>query len=149
MPFTPGTPRPAGAGRKPGTQNAATREAQRIAEEMGVDPLRVLLQLAAADVQGLGLTPYVDGRGQQRNPSVPLDVRVQAAIAAAKHLYPTIKSVDHAVSVGPLDQFMSMTVEERTMRLQHLNAVLADDDEANSSPSEPDMDEQSAHFDIN
>lgn len=123
--FTPGTPKPATSGRRPGTPNRATREAQALAEELGINPFEVLLRFAAGDTEALGLKPYVDGKGRQRDPMVPLDLRMQAAAAATRFLLPQLKSVEVAgAGGGPLDVFLSMGEDALKQRTAELDMAL-------------------------
>lgn len=125
--FTPGTPRPAGAGRKPGTPNRATREARELAEQLGIDPFEVLLRFAAGDTDALGLKPYVDGKGRQREPMVPLDLRMQAAAAASRFLLPQLKAVEMTGANGnPLQVYLDMG--EEALRKRHEELAVALDD---------------------
>lgn len=79
MGFVKGQPRPANAGRKKGTPNKRTFDAHALAESMGVDPLKVLLDLCS-----------------DRDSSI----RLGAAKEAAKYLYYQKKAVE--VSGNPL-----------------------------------------------
>lgn len=123
--YAPGTAKHPNSGRKPGTPNRATREAQALAEELGINPFEVLLRFAAGDTQALGLKPYVDGKGRQREPMVPLDLRMQAAAAATRFLLPQLKSVEVAgAGGGPLDVFMSMGEDAIKQRIAELDMAL-------------------------
>lgn len=73
MGFVKGQPRPANAGRKKGTPNKRTFDAHALAESMGVDPLKVLLDLCS-----------------HRDPSIQLG----AAKEAAKYLYYQKRAVE-------------------------------------------------------
>lgn len=123
--FTPGTPRPANAGRKVGTPNRATREAQALADELGIDPFEVLLLFAAGDAEALGLKPYVDGKGRHREPMVALDLRMQAAIAACRHLLPVLKAVEvTGANGGPIETMMALGEEGLKKRMAELELAL-------------------------
>lgn len=123
--FTPGTPRPANAGRKVGTPNRATREAQALADELDIDPFKVLLLFAAGDTEALGLKPYVDGKGRQRDPMVPLDLRMQAAVAACRHLLPTLRSVEvSGPDGGPIEAMMALGEEGIAKRRAEIEMAL-------------------------
>lgn len=125
--YAPGTTKHPNSGRKPGTPNRATREAQALAEELGINPFEVLLRFAAGDTEALGLKPYVDGKGRQRDPMVPLDLRMQAAAAATRFLLPQLKSVEVAgAGGGPLDVFLSMGEDALNQRMAELNMALDD-----------------------
>lgn len=127
MTFSPGMPRPMGAGRKPGTPNRATMDAKRIAEERGCDPFEVLIMFAAGDAKGLGLKPYKDATGRRVRPYVPLDMRLDAAKAASKFLYPQRKAIEADVN-NYSNPYLSMTAEELRDEMARLNSILADDD---------------------
>lgn len=94
-----GTPKHSNAGRKVGSLNKRTFRAQELAESLGVDPLEVLLRAAKGDWEGLGYkeATYLE---QQANGAyctrerLPMDIRVNAAKAAAPYIYSQNKSVD-------------------------------------------------------
>ncbi|MDP4027004.1 hypothetical protein Q8W71_30915 [Methylobacterium sp. NEAU 140] len=125
MTFTSGVPRPAAAGRKPGTPNRATKAAQAKADELGIDPFVVLLYFAGGRTEELGIKPYVDSKGRQRDPAVPLDLRMQAAAAAARFLLPQLKSTEiTGANGGPLDVFLDMGEEALAKRRAELALAL-------------------------
>lgn len=67
MPFQPGKPRPANAGRRAGTPNKATQTKEQAVAETGLTPLEILLRIARGqniDSQDPGLpgsVPYEIG----------------------------------------------------------------------------------------
>lgn len=125
--FKPGDSRPAGAGRKPGTPNRPTRRAQELADQLGIDPFEVLLRFAAGDTEALGLKSYVDGKGRQRDPMVPLDLRMQAAAAAARFLLPQLKAVEvTGAGGGPVEHFLAMGEDALRKRAEELRLALDD-----------------------
>lgn len=82
-------------GRPKGSQNKVKQLARDIAEEMGVDPLRILLQFAANDWEGLG---YEKGHkltqfGEQD--VISAELRMSAAREAVRYVYPALKSMEH------------------------------------------------------
>jgi hypothetical protein len=118
--FNPGQERPAGSGRQPGTLNKATLAARRMAEEMGCDPLRVLLHFTQGNAAALGLPTQQLEDGTTVQVPVPLDMRLQAAQSAVAYLYPKLKSVEATHDVTQHDAFMSLPEDERHRKLRHL-----------------------------
>lgn len=96
-------PRPKGlpktGGRKKGTPNKLTRDADAIAQEMGIDPLRVLLELC-----------------NHREPTI----RISAAKEAAKYVYTQKRATELS---GPSGQPIQTQVEA-SHELQELLADL-------------------------
>lgn len=82
MAFRPGTPKPAGSGRKKGTPNKNTIPADELADRLGINPYEVLLRYAAGDAKALGLK------------SVESGVRAKAAAEATKYLHSQRRSMD-------------------------------------------------------
>ncbi|ATR19137.1 Hypothetical protein RMHFA_05563 (plasmid) [Roseomonas mucosa] len=121
--FIPGQPQPPGAGRKPGTLNKATLAARRMAEEMGCDPLRVLLHFTQGNAATLGLPTQQLEDGTTVQVPVPLDMRLQASQAAVAYLYPKLKAIEATHEVTQHDAFMSLPEDERHRRLRHLEVV--------------------------
>lgn len=91
MGFVKGQPRPANAGRKKGTPNKRTFNANALAEEMGVDPLKVLLTLCS-----------------HRDPGIQLG----AAKEAAKYLYTQKRAVEVSGNAESPLKVESSQVEE-------------------------------------
>lgn len=89
--FEKGKPRHPNAGRKKGAPNKRTLEALALAEEVGVDPLRVLLELC-----------------KHRDPAIQLG----AAKEAAKYLYSQRKVTEISGPAGAPVQFESSEANE-------------------------------------
>jgi len=83
----------AGAGRKPGSANARTREIADKAAAEGVTPLEYLLLLMRK--------PYPENA--DHNTLAQYDaMKLDAAKAAAPYMHPRLANIDKAVSIGPL-----------------------------------------------
>lgn len=89
--FKKGDPKPANSGRKKGTPNKRTFDAVAVAEEMGVDPLKVLLSLCT-----------------HRDPAIQLG----AAKEAAKYLYTQKRAVEVSGNAEKPLQIESSAVKE-------------------------------------
>jgi hypothetical protein len=90
---------PKTGGRKKGTPNIRTKEALEIAEELGIDPFRILLQFAQGDWEGLGYTSEVYHKETAEGETtmgfvIPPELRQKAAGEATKYLYPQRKAVE-------------------------------------------------------
>lgn len=101
MAYPKGKKRPEGAGRKKGTPNKSSLKAELIAEELGVDPFKILLLIAAGDYKALGFknkfrVTSITQYGETREPTVPMAARAKAAADATKHLLPTLKALEHS-----------------------------------------------------
>jgi hypothetical protein len=128
MAYEAGQPKHPGSGRKPGTPNRATREAQELADQLGINPFEVLLRFAAGDTDALGLKPYVDGKGRHRDPAVPLDLRMQAAAAASRFLLPQLKAVEMTgAGGGPIEAFLALGEDGLRQRREELSMALSAD----------------------
>ena len=98
MAFEKGKPRHPNAGRKKGTPNRRTFDAAALAEEMGVDPLKILLDLCS-----------------HRDPGIQLG----AAKEAAKYVYTQKRATELS---GPNGQPIQTEVEAS----EQLQELLAD-----------------------
>ena len=114
------------AGRPPGIPDRRSRGAEARAEELGIDPFSVLLLLAGDRWAELHPgEPETDPEGRRRH--VPLELRLQAAKAAAGFLHPKLKAVEHAAAnEDPLAHYMSMSMEELRRRIVEIDDILAD-----------------------
>lgn len=117
--FTPGQPRPPGAGRPPGTPNRATIEARRLAAEKGVDPFAILLDFAAGDAKALGLPSRQLEDGTEVVAVVPIELRLSAATSACNFMLPKLRAieVDDARS-DPHAAYLAIPPEERLAALR-------------------------------
>lgn len=90
---------PKSGGRKKGTPNAKTFNAKAIAEELGVDPFRLLLLFASGDFKSLGYEAELyhaekpDGTVTMGYVITP-ELRAKCASEATKYLYPQRKAVE-------------------------------------------------------
>lgn len=83
MGWPKGKPRPEGAGRRAGTPNKRSKDAQAIADRLGCDPFEILLRFAMGDHIALDLDEPVDP-----------GIRMAAAAKAVKFLYPERKAME-------------------------------------------------------
>lgn len=91
-------------GRPKGSVNKITKRASEIAEEMGVNPLEVLLLFAKGDWKALGYDSATrvtqDGDNVKYEYHVEPSVRMKAAESACRYIFPTQKAVELS---GPED----------------------------------------------
>lgn len=91
-------------GRSKGTPNKKTFDAQKMAEDLGVDPLEILLHAASNNYQALGyesaITTKLVGENAITEDTIPISTRVQAAKEAAQYLYPKRKAIEHTGKDG-------------------------------------------------
>ena len=120
------------AGRPPGIADRRSRGAEARAEKLGIDPIEILLLLAADRWCELHPgEPEVDAQGGR--PHVPLELRLQAAKAAAAFLHPRLKAVEveHAAAdENPFAHYMAMPIEDLRKRIIEIDHILADADAA-------------------
>lgn len=88
-------------GRQKGSKNKVNLNAQERAEELGVDPLEILLMIAKGDVEGLGYDK--DSMG------ISLDLRMKAAQEVMQYILPKRKAVEHT---GVVNLELSKKAEE-------------------------------------
>ncbi len=114
------------AGRPPGIPDRRSRGAEARAEQLGIDPLAVLLLLAGDRWAELHPgEPETDLEGRRRH--VPLELRLKAAKEAAAFLHPRLKAVEHAAAnEDPLAYYMAMGEEELRRRIAEIDDILAD-----------------------
>lgn len=93
-----GRPRPAGAGRKKGTPNKSTQNAQEIADKLGFCPLTILAHYAMKNYRALGIeetrTAYNSKGLPYEEDSIPNELAQKAAKDALPYLRPVLKSVE-------------------------------------------------------
>ncbi len=95
---------PKTGGRQKGTPNKGNINAQAIADELGVDPFKILVQFAAGDWEGLGYESEVyivekedsDGnvKGMKLTYVIPPELRAKCSQEACKYLYPQRKALE-------------------------------------------------------
>ena len=87
-------------GRKKGSLNKRTYEAEALAERLGVDPLEILLLFAKGDWESLGYENeflFSEGPEGEIKPRLVItpEMRLNSAKEAVKYLYFQKKAVDH------------------------------------------------------
>jgi hypothetical protein len=87
--FQPGVPRPANAGRKPGSKNKRTVALETLKDKVRLDPLDFLRAVMEADGAVLGDAPS-------------LDQRLTAAKELAGYFYPKRKAIEVSGKVGEM-----------------------------------------------
>ena len=117
-------------GRRTGTPNKRSYDAQLLAEKMKVDPLKILLMFAKRDWKGLGYDSpqYVDsfsplnGDPLMKDVVTP-DIQIKAASAAVKYLYSQKKAVKvSGPNGGPIRFGDNLTDEQIKARIKQLAA---------------------------
>lgn len=96
---------PKTGGRVAGMPNKRSLRAQEMAEELGVDPLKILLMIAKKDWKGLGYTKPTETKYSMHGHPyevdlIPLPMRAFAAKEAAPYVNPRLKNVEHSVPGG-------------------------------------------------
>lgn len=87
-------------GRQKGTPNKRSTKAMKLAEELGVDPLKVILLFVKGDWEALGLDEFemkVTKDGSFPVRTITADMRLNAARDAAKYIYPQLKALELSV----------------------------------------------------
>lgn len=92
-----------GSGRKKGTPNKKTVEAQHIAERVGVDPFELLLLFAKNDWKKLGyprstITKYSAGGDAYEEDVISPELRQNSAGKAVEYLYPRRKAIEQSIT---------------------------------------------------
>lgn len=91
-----------GSGRKKGTPNKRTIEAQATAERLGVDPFELLLLFAKGDWKKLGYksetTTKYFGEYSIEEPVISPELRQSSAGKAAEYLYPKRKAIEQTIN---------------------------------------------------
>jgi hypothetical protein len=89
------------AGRQKGSLNRSKAEPQELAKKLGVNPLEILLLMAAGKWEELGLeseqvTVYSKDCSNQEY-RIPIAVRAKAAADACKYLYAQLRNIEGTV----------------------------------------------------
>ena len=95
--FKPGQPRPAKAGRKPGTPNKKTLEFQAMLEANGFDPGAEYLRLYREQMR------IFEHRKRHRNAAGALEALTTAGVSLnniCQFVYPKKKAIEHTGEVG-------------------------------------------------
>jgi len=116
-------------GRIQGTKNKANHDAQRVAEEMGIDPIQILLWIAEGDWKALGYDSDKIKVGMVEEERIPLSLRKAAAKDVAPYLKPALKSID-------IEANINATVETPSIE-KYLEGLIEDKDE-----SDPEQDQR-------
>lgn len=101
--FKKGDPRPAGAGRKPGSINKRQRTILETAERVGCDPFEILLLFAKGDWEALGyksekVTVSISDAGIVEKYTIDPNTRAKCASEAVQYIVPKLKSIEHKQS---------------------------------------------------
>jgi hypothetical protein len=94
-----GRPKPERSGRKKGTPNKLTVDAQAKAKELGVDPFSILCWFASGDWRSLGYdseteTRYAEGGVAYEVRIITPDHRLKAAMEVLQYLLPKRKAAE-------------------------------------------------------
>jgi hypothetical protein len=126
-----------GSGRKKGTPNKKTLDAEAIAKKIGCNPFEVLLRFAANDWEGLG---YPDETYTKMSNGCPYEVayiepetRLKAAKEAAEYLYPKRKAIEVTGDEGGPIKFKDaseLSPEQRAAALKRIADAIRDIDGA-------------------
>lgn len=95
MAFKKGDKKPENSGRKEGTPNKRSFDARLLAEQLGCDPVEVLLRAALGDWEWFGFT----AEKTQERPSISFRDRVEAAREAAPYIHQKLKAIEHSGQV--------------------------------------------------
>jgi hypothetical protein len=117
MPFKPGHKKI--GGRQKGTKNKDSIPLSEKAEELGIDPFRVLLMFAAGKWEELGYDKEKQITGQNEygiveKYTIDPSVRAKAAQEACNYLYPKLKAIEHSQTDDPSKQFKIVIEDYRT-----------------------------------
>ena len=105
MGFKKGQPRDPKAGRKKGTKNKFTFNAEMLARDLGIDPLEICIHIAAGNWEEAGFKEEFifvekpDGAVTAR-PCIMPEMRLAAAKEAARYMYSTKQAVQLSGEVG-------------------------------------------------
>lgn len=93
-----GRPKPPGSGRKKGTRNKQTEDAQALADRLGVDPFAILLHYASRNYDALRLpttrTRFTASGMPYEEDTIPPELAQKSAKDAVPYLRPVLKSVE-------------------------------------------------------
>lgn len=118
---SPGTPKT--GGRKPGSVNKKTAEAQAIADKLGIDPFKILLLFAAGDWKKLGyksgeVTKFSVSGDAYTEPVISPELRSTSSAKAVEFLYPKRKAIDQTITEGEVTNItrtiLTKTIEHKS-----------------------------------
>lgn len=105
-----GSSKTPGSGRKKGSSNKHTLpDAAEKAEELGIDPFKILLHFAAGDWKALG---YKIDKTPRKSHLISKEIRARAATEANQYLHPKKKSVEIDLEVDDKRPFTPGDYEE-------------------------------------
>jgi len=132
MAWPKGKPRPPNAGRKKGTPNKKTLEAQLLCEKLGVDPFEFLLLVVKGDEKALGYKKpkiILDALGKaHRVPWITLPNRLAAASEACEYVRPKRKAIEHTGKDGEA-LFQSLTDVLKSLESQSTAPIISESQE--------------------
>ncbi len=116
------------AGRRPGTPNKRTTLMRDKAEELGVDPMEVVLLFAKGDWRALGYKEetFISSTSEFGNTieyTIPPVLRAKCAMDAIQYIAPKLKSIEH-VKENPMD---GLTGEQKLEMMKAAMKALEDD----------------------
>jgi hypothetical protein len=139
MAYPKGSPRPIGSGRKKGTPNKRTLMVNELMDKVGVDPLEIMLRIAAGDWKGLGYDneTYVLENAQGGTKigyTITPEMRLSAAKEAAQYLYCKKKEepIDDSIDVTHEDKKEFLAAAEKELEKLRLE-IRKEDDEVPST----------------
>lgn len=98
MAFKEGDPKPEGSGRQKGTPNKRTFSAQKVAQELDVDPLEFLIYVLKNDWKALGFKSAYktskNGKKVTKTPHITFNMRMEAAKELLPYLYAKFKPLE-------------------------------------------------------
>jgi hypothetical protein len=91
-----------GSGRKKGTPNKKTVEAQEIAKRLKCDPFELLILYAKGDWKALGyksetVTKFI-GNNMVEEPVISAELRATSARNACEYIYPKRKAIEQSIA---------------------------------------------------
>lgn len=114
--------KPKGSGRTKGTPNKRTQNAKELAEQLGVDPLEILLRAAAGDYKFFGFQEksLKIGKAVVRD-FITFEDRVNAAADAAPYIYGKRRYVDEEGNTG---------IQSLEKILNEIDGTISEEDES-------------------
>lgn len=110
-----------GSGRKKGTPNKKTQEAQDIATKLGVNPFEILLLFAKNDWKRLGydsktITKFSVAGDPYEEDRISPELRHSSAGKAAEYLYPKRKAIEQTFSEGEITSITRTVIHKPVER---------------------------------
>lgn len=112
-------------GRTKGTPNKLTQDILSRAEELGVDPFKIMLLFAGDKWKELGYDSSIyvkesrDGETTTIGYTIPPELRLHAAKEAAKYMYPQRKAIEHSgeMTVKPGIDIIDCSVSGKIIKI--------------------------------